>query len=510
MKPSRETVRQIRGSGLLLAGRAISLVLNLVVQIATVRVLSKEGYGIFAYAMSVAAVAEGVIGLGLPRAVARFLPMYDEENDRPRMLGTIVLALSSTLACGAAAVLFIVGFRGALAGSLGADESAVVALAILSALAPLQGFDRLLLELFSVFGHPRAIFVRRFVLGPVLRLAAVVVLGLRGGGPVALAIGYVVAGVLGLAFAGVLLVQLLRERGVWGRAAWRDMKMPAREIFAFALPLLSTEIVFVGIQQVDTVLLGQLSGPESVASLRAVAPVARLNQVVLDIFGILFTPLAARLFRRGDHAGVNRLYWATTSWIAVLTFPLFAVTFCLAGPLAALLFGSQYADSGEILAILSVAYYIHAALGPNGLALNVYKLVRFVVVVNVVAFLLHIAGNMLMIPLWGAKGAALATTATLLVHNVLKQWGLRRTGGVRAFDPAAARPLLVVFATFVLLVAVRFVWSPPLPAAAALAVGASLFVLWRTRHHLDVATTFPEVLKVPGVKRMLGRPGDMT
>jgi O-antigen/teichoic acid export membrane protein len=507
---SRETVRQIRGSGLLLAGRVLSLVLNLVVQIATVRVLSKEGYGLFAYAISVAAVAEGIVGLGLPRAVARFLPMYEEEEDRPRMLGTILLALAGTAACGAAAVLFIVGFRGVLAGELAYDPAAVASIAILSALAPLQAFDRLLMEIFSVFGQPRAIFVRRFVLGPVLRLGAVLLLAARGGGPELLAIGYVAAGAIGLAFSGAVLFQMLRERRVLRPGALREMKVPAAEIFAFALPLLSTEIVFVGIQQVDAVLLGQMTGPEAIASLRAVAPIARLNQVVLDIFGILFTPLAARLFQRGDHAGVNKLYWSTTVWIAVLSFPVFAVTFCLARPLAALLFGAQYAESGEILAILSFAYYVHAALGPNGLALNVYKLVRYVVAVNVVAFLLHVAVNLMLIPAMGAKGAALATAATLLVHNGLKQWGLRRTGGVRAFDPARARPLLVVGGTVAAIVAAEVLWSPPLLVAAAIAVAASAFVLLQTRRALDVATTFPEVLRVPGVARLLGRPGDIT
>ena len=151
----RESARQIRGSGLLLAGRTISLGLNLLVQIATVRVLSKDGYGVFAYAMSIAAIAEGLVGLGLPRAVARFVPMFDEMKDRARVLGTIVLALVSTLAGGCVVVVLVVGLRGTLAGGLGNDASAPIALAILSLLAPLQGFDRLFLELFSVCRRTR-------------------------------------------------------------------------------------------------------------------------------------------------------------------------------------------------------------------------------------------------------------------------------------------------------------------------------------------------------------------
>ena len=500
----QESLRQIRGSSLLLFGRMISLGLNLLVQVATVRVLSKEGYGVFAYALSIAAVAEGIIGLGLPRAVSRFLPIFDEEHDGARVLGTIALALASTLAGGCAVVLVVVGMRGTLAGGLGSDPSAAVALAVLSLLAPLQGFDRLFLELFSVFGKPRAIFFRRFVLAPALRLGAVLVLAMRHGGPVSLAVGYVVAGGIGLFFYGTMLAGLLRERGLLRREAWAALRVPARPIFAFALPLLTTELVFIGIQQTDALMLGQMVGATAVASLRAVAPVARLNQVVLDIFGILFTPLAARLFQRGDHAGVNRLYWNTTTWIAVLTFPVFALTFSLARPLASLMFGARYADSGELLAMLSLAYYVHAAVGPNGLTLSVYNLVRYSVLVNVLALALHVGANLILIPKLGAKGAALATTMTLTVHMLLKQWGLRATGGVRAFDPAAGRPLFVVGAGIVALVALEFLARPPPAVSAVAAVVVSVVVLVRSRRALDLAGTFPEAARLPGVQWLLG------
>ena len=488
----------------MLVGRALSLGLNLVVQIATVRILSKEGYGVFAYAMSIAAVAEGLIGLGLPRAVARFLPIFDEEKDRARVLGTIVLAISCTLAGGAAAMLLVIGFRGTLAGGLASNPAAVGALMILSALAPLQGFDRLFLELFSVFGKPRAIFVRRFLLGPSLRLAAVLVLAMRHGGPVALAIGYVAAGAVGLFFYATMLLSLLRERGVLHPGAWGEMKIPAKQIFAFALPLLSTELVLLAIQQTDALMLGQLVGAEGVASLRAVAPMARLNQLVLDIFGILFTPLAARLLSRGDHAGINRLYWSTTAWIAVLSFPFFAATFALARPAASFLFGAHYADSGGLLAILSLAYYLHAALGPNGLTLSVYNLVRYSLVVNLIAFAVHVAGNLLLIPRYGAMGAAIATTTTLLTYGLLKQYGLRRTPGVRAFDPVAARPLFVAFGGVLALVLFEAVWTPPAWLAVVVAAAVTFAVLRGTRRALDVEGTFPEVLRLPGVRRLLG------
>jgi O-antigen/teichoic acid export membrane protein len=331
-------------------------------------------------------------------------------------------------------------------------------------------------------------------------------IAVRGGGPVALAWGYVIAGLVGLVFYGHMLASLLRERGLLRPGAWATMKIPAQEIFAFAIPLLSTELVFLGIQQADAVMLGQMAGPAQIASLKAVVPFARLNVVVLDIFGIMFTPYAARLFARGDHAGVNRLYWSTTTWVAVLSFPIFAVTFMMGRYLAPILLGKTYADSGILLEILSFAYYIHAALGPNGLTLNVYKYVRYVVLINVIAFGLHITGNLLLIPRLGAEGAAIATASTLILHNAMKQFGLRRTG-VRWLDPAGLKPLGVVAMGVAALFAVEKTMRPSMPVSAAVAAVAILLVFLGTRRALDIETTFPQLMRIPGMSRILGVSG---
>ena len=496
--------RQFRGSSLLLLGRILSLVTNLVVQVLIVRTLSKDGYGVFAYALSLAMIGEGIVTLGLHRAVGRYVPLWDEQGDRRRALGTILLSVGSTVGLGTAAVLLVWTFRGALAGDLAQQPDAVAALVVLSTLAPLQGLDRLMVGVFSAFGKPRAIFLRRFVLAPCLRLAVVGVLIVGGGGVLVLAVGYALAGLLGVALYGSLLISLLRARGYVGGADPVRPAFPAAEIFSFALPLLSTEIVFAAINQADAVMLGHLAGASDVASLRSVVPVARLNQVVLEMFGVLFLPIASRLLGRGDHAGINDLYWRTTRWVALLSFPVFAFTFALARPAATILFGERYADSGPLLAVLAVAFYAHAALGPNGMVLNVYRRLRWAVSVNLIAFAVNVAANLWAIPRYGALGAAVTTAGTLVLHNLLKQLGLRGTHGVRMFDPRARRAFVGIGLGGSALLAMELLWRPTPAVAAVVAAGVSAAVLLANRSRLDVAETFPEIARVPLVGRWLG------
>lgn len=501
------SVTQLRGSSLLLVGRVVALALNFAVQVLIVRHLTKADFGAFAYALSIATIGEGLVLVGLDRAVSRFLPIYDERGDQGRVLGLLALVVATVAASGLAVIVIVLGLRGVIAGEFADDPTALTVLVIMVVLAPLLALDRLMVTVFAVYGSPGAIFVRKYALAPGLRLLVVLALVVRDAGVVFLAVGYVVAGAAGVAIFVGFLVRVLRERGVLVRGAWSRVRLPAREAFGFAIPLLTTDVVFATMNQADAIMLGHLGGATDVAALRAVYPVARLNQLVLMSFGMLFVPLASRLFARGDHSGVNALYWQTATWVAVLSFPVFAVTFVLAGPVTTLLFGARYADSASLLSILALGYYLHAALGFNGLTLDVYRLVRFSVVVNVAALVVNVLGNLVLIPGLGARGAALATAGTLVLHNLLKQRGLRRCAGVRAFDRRAARPYGTLAAAVLLLVAVDAVADPPLGIALALAVATSAAVVWCNRDALQLAESFPALARHPVLHRLLGRGG---
>ncbi len=67
-------------------------------------------------------------------------------------------------------------------------------LLILIVLAPIQALDDVLMNGFAVFSNPRAIFFRRYVLNPVLRLAVVGLLIFGERDVEFLAVGYVVTG----------------------------------------------------------------------------------------------------------------------------------------------------------------------------------------------------------------------------------------------------------------------------------------------------------------------------
>jgi O-antigen/teichoic acid export membrane protein len=494
---------QLRGSSLLLIGRGVSLLATLAIQVIVVRYLTKTEYGAFAYALSIATLAAGLTTAGLDRAVPRFIPIYDEAKDHGRLIGTIAVALGTILGLGLVLVLAVVGLQGWLAGTGVADAQAVALLAILIALAPLQAVDDLQTALLAVVSTPRAIFVRRYLLTPGLRVLVVLLLAASGGDARFLATGYVLAAAIGVAIYGVFIWRVLRDRGFIRRALDSGIRFPIRAVFGFALPLLSTDLLYLVLGASDVVVLGYFRGPDAVADLRAVQPLAVLNQVVLSSFTLLYTPLAARLFARQDGAGAREAYWQTAVWIATLSFPIFAATSALAGPLTVFLFGPAYAESAVILAVLATGYYANAALGFNGLTLKIQGHIRLAVAIDLVAAAINIAAILALVPAFGAVGAAIGTATTLVVHNILKQIALQRATGIALFDVRSGALYAGIVGTAIVLWAVVAAVQPSLPLGILLVLGATVAVFALGRKRLDVGRVFPELRSVPVLGRLL-------
>lgn len=496
--------RQIRGSTLLLVGQLLAKGVNFGVQVLIVRYLSKSDYGALAYALSIVALGGNIALFGLDRAITRFVPIYHEQRDYNKLFGTIIMAVGTVLSLGIVITLLFYGFQGLVAQQLGVDQRSLALLLILISLTPVQAIDGLLIGMFAVFASPRSIFFRKHVLGPGLRLMVVLLLVLLRSDVYFLASGYLAASVLGIIIYSALLFHAMQSQGLFQHFNWWTAQWPWREVLAFTIPLLTSDILYMVMNTMDAVVLERSGGAVDVAALRAVDPTAVLNSLVMSAFTMLFTPLAARMFARNDREGINNLYWQTAVWIAVFTFPIFVVTFSLAQPITVLLYGSRYAQSALILTLLSLGYYFDAALGFNGLTLKVYGKLRYSVAINILAGLFNLAAILVLIPRYGAVGAALGTCSALIFHNILKQAGLRLGTGISLFEWRYLRVYLIIALSAVGLFLVQWAVSLPIYISLLLAALVSLIVLLTNRKLLNVGQMFPEVLRFPLARRFFG------
>ena len=221
---------QIRGSSVLMVGRIASIFVNLLVQALIARGLTKDEFGQFAYALSLVMTIATFITLGIDRAVPRFVALYDERKEWGHLAGTLIIQLSTILSLGAFAIIGVLGFQSWIA-DVAIDDSRVTAvLVILVFLAPLQALDQVAVAMFAVYAKPSAIFVRRYLMTPAMRLLVVVLLVVGDRGPRFLALGYVVTGLLGVILYAALLWPLVQRQNLVENVRSTGLSMPWRAV----------------------------------------------------------------------------------------------------------------------------------------------------------------------------------------------------------------------------------------------------------------------------------------
>lgn len=497
----QDTHRQLRGSGLLLLGRLGSKVINFGVQVAIVRILTKDDFGAFAYGLALVAAGELLVKIGLGQGANRFIPYHFERREYSELMG--ILAAVSAMIAG----LGLVGWLGLLwisqseVSGFPAENGALVVL-IIAFLAPLQAFDSIMVQTLACFSKARQIVLRKHVIGPGLRVAAVACAFFAGGSPAVLAAAYLFGGLVGVVLCATLVFRQLYVHNIlpMSPALWR---VPWRPLLRYSIPLISNDVVFITLTGVTTVLLMSTGGEDAVASIRSVAPAAALNMLVSQSFVILFLPSATRLFARQDKVGLSHHHWESVAWVAVLSFPLFVMTFAIAPALVPLLFGSAYADSAVVLAVLALGSFASVLMAFNGEILQVVHKTKPLVWSNLLVIVTALLLALWLCPPLGALGAAIAVTVARILGVAARQVFLVRSNAIGPAPSTLKLIWLRLAALSVITALVGWVWQPNV-LIQLLVVGIScLWLLRACAKNLNIANTFPEVLRIPWLARLV-------
>lgn len=494
---TEESTKQIRGSSLLLAGRVFSLLANLATQVLAVRYLTKADYGAFAFALSSIELLAYVSMLGLDKACARFLPIYHERLDYERALGTWIMCVATAAGVALSVVTGVVLGQKYLNGTLVSNELSLSLLLILIALAPVEALDFIFEAFFGAFGNVKSVFYRRYILRPTLKLMAVAaVLAVRGDA-VTLAYCYLFASCVGFAYYIPAFVRVLKQQDLLDSKYFHQLRFPVREVFAFTGPLISSHFVFLCQGSVAILLLEAMSGNVAVGEFRAVFPFARLNIVVEMCFTLLYTPLAARFLSRQEARNISNLFWNSTVWITVLTFPIMALTTVFSKQLTVLMLGQKYANASPIMMILAVGLIFEATLGLCSQTLRVYAKIRYILIADGVAALCCLVMFVVLIPRYDAVGAAIATASFNTISFLLHMGFTHLTTDVKTFVPGKLQLFLSAVAGLIVLALAGHYLQPGWVGVLLLTTIVWAGVLYWNRADTDVEHIFPEIQRIP-------------
>lgn len=419
------------GGSVVLLGLVIELGVSFLAKLLIARVLGPVNYGVVSLGVTTMVIVSTVVLLGLNTGIGRYLPRYEDPEYRR---GVLVSAFQIAVPLAILAGFGVYVFAPTIATEGFSDPSVTPVLRVFGLVVPLAAVMKLAIG--GAQGLQQAlpkVYVRNLVL-PLTRFAVVLVVLSLGFGALGIAWAYAAA-YAGAAAVGLYV--LLRQTPLFSRDI--DAVPMRRELLAFSVPLvISTTMTFV-FSDIDTFMLGYFASTGDVGVYNTVYPLAQLLVVAMSSFGFIFMPVVSELHESGDSETVRQLYQIATKWIFLVTFPVFAIVVLFPSQTIRLTFGSAYVGGDLALVVLAIAFFTHAIAGPNLDALTSVGRTRIIMYDDTLVAAVNFVLNLALIPQYSFLGAAIATSISYVLLNVLYTLQLYYVTGIHPLTKTLVR-----------------------------------------------------------------------
>jgi O-antigen/teichoic acid export membrane protein len=391
-----------------------------------IRTFSVDAYGHYAIAFALISIFGLLSEMGISTVALRELAIHRE---RQNSIAGIVLWAELITSVVAVALLFPVALL------LGYSHDVLVIIAIGSGVILFQGLLAAFEACFQarrLLVYPAAFWAVQTGVTAIVGFASV---GL-GAGPrglaAALTVGYAAATPIAFALLVVRLAVRPELAGTWRRIG---------PFVRMALPIAATGGMAVIYDRVDILMLSQLANTRAVAIYNVPLTILQYSMIIPAVIATAFFPLLAETLRSSP-AQARQSFGLVARMFILISVPLAIILSAGGETVLTTLFGERYADSAAPLAILAwsiVLGFFNYLLWYSLLA--AYR-EGMKVVIMLVGLVLNVGLNLVLIPAYGPRGAAISLIASDLLVVLWQGVLVRRHLFAISLPGLVAKPLL--------------------------------------------------------------------
>jgi O-antigen/teichoic acid export membrane protein len=436
LKAADDGARAKRMALVAFAIRIISAAIAFVSQIILARLMGEFEYGIMVFVWVFVVIIGNLSCLGFHTAQIRFLPGYHESQSYAEARGMAVTA--RIFAMVSASVLAIVGVTFLHYFGNVVESYYVVPLFLGCIILPMIALGDILEGTARANSWPINALGPTFVVRPLLILIFIVVAITAGAEHTAIV-------ALTCSMAATYVTTICQFLVISWRLRRRYQPGPVNidfvHWFKVAIPIFLIEGFGFLLTNSDVMVVGFYLQPEQVAIYFAAAKTIALVQFVYFSVKAASGPRFSSMIATGNRRDLALFAGEMVRWSF---WPSLIVGLCvlLAGKVLLGLFGSAFVDGYGIMAVLFVGILAKGTVGPGESLLTMAGEQKRCVGIYAVALVTNVSLNIILIPLLGLYGAALATTSAIIVEASLLHISVRQKLGIVMF--VFANPLTIL------------------------------------------------------------------
>ncbi|MFC7098967.1 flippase [Halobaculum marinum] len=373
--------------------------------------LTPAEYGTLNFVLAAMSVVAIFATLGLPKSASRYVTEFSESD--PGLVRHVVrrsLAFVIGLALVVGVAIVTVGEP--IARMIGQD-TLVPFLLIGAGYVIGNALMQYARELLRAFGRVEWSGIVRVAMsvGRVLFVVGLIVAGFGVAGALwGYVAGYLVAAVVG----GLLLAK--RLAGEFEATSDPDASI-SRRILEYSVPLTATRGANVLDKKVDVLIVGALLDVTAVGFYTIAKQISDFVSMPASSFGFTISPALGEQNSKGETARAARMYERSLMYVLLAYVPAVTGLALVADPMIRYVFGADYLGAVPVVQVYGGFILVNAVNKVTSDGLDYLGRARSRAIIKTAMAVANVILNLLLIPIFGVTGAAIATVITYTVYT---------------------------------------------------------------------------------------------
>lgn len=388
-------------------GAIFSFLLNVIIA----KYLGASGSGVYFLALSITTIGSIIARIGLDNAVVRFVSKYIQSNDYQRVKGVYQLAIIITFILSTLVSIILYLFSPILNDWIFNEDDLTQVIQIMAISVIPQNMITIMCEIIKGF--------RRVVLSTALQAAfsiiiVVLIFLLKNNISLSyLSIIYSLASWVAFIVCVMIFIKFVTKITELQKPVYEFKQILSASSSLFWISILNTVMGYA-----DIWVLGIWMNSEEVGVYNIALKITTLSSMLLLAINSVAAPRFSGLFSNKDYVGLQKNF----SWISSIMLGVSSVflIIIISFPVNILsIFGSDFESGYSVLIILAIGQFVALATGPLAILLMMTGLEKQHRNNVFSSALINIALNLILIPIIGVVGAAMATSISIILKNMI-------------------------------------------------------------------------------------------
>lgn len=229
---------------------------------------------------------------------------------------------------------------------------------------------------------------------------------------IALVYAFVVSNVI------VTIYAMYKEKDFWMFPNNKiELKTKNSELIKFGYPLMFTFLITWLFQSIDRIFIQYFNNYNELGLYSAAFSIIALLNAVQGAFTMFWVPVAYEMYNKDEK---NIEFFERINKVVTYLMFLISILMIMFKDMIIFLLGEKFREASVIMPFLVFMPLMYTISETTVLGINFKKKSKYHIVIACSAALFNIIGNLILVPIWGAKGAAISTGISYIVFFTMR------------------------------------------------------------------------------------------